>query len=193
MAPVKRHSRAEQARRALVGVQRDDSDDEVILEFPWEWIYEGEDDDELQRQESEGEEESTPPAETPSKRKRNQQGVAKASYEKRIIGARMGDFECMLGDCVLLKAAENECWVGLIQHFYDEEDGEKMARFLWFNSTHEIRNRNKRRSDALPVSRCPRTARLLKNTRLLPAHHSTKSIYQQQLTTTLSRPSAGKP
>lgn len=63
----------------------------------------------------------------------------------------MGSFRCKLGDAVLLKADGNQAWVGIICDFYDDEDDEKMARFLWFSSEQEIRNRNKKRTDFLPV------------------------------------------
>ncbi|KAL2059671.1 hypothetical protein ABVK25_000964 [Lepraria finkii] len=71
--------------------------------------------------------------------------------ESDIIGARMGDFQCMIGDCVLLKAEGNgEAWIGLICHFEeDEEDSEKMANFMWFSTDREIRNKQKKRTDAL--------------------------------------------
>jgi origin recognition complex subunit 1 len=72
--------------------------------------------------------------------------------ESDIIGARMGDFQCMVGDCVFLKAEGNgEAWIGLICHFEeDEEDDEKMANFMWFSTEREIRNKQKKRTDALP-------------------------------------------
>ncbi|KAL2043328.1 hypothetical protein N7G274_003634 [Stereocaulon virgatum] len=69
--------------------------------------------------------------------------------ESDIIGARMGDFQCMVGDCVFLKAEGNgEAWIGLICHF--EEDDEKMANFMWFSTQREVRNKQKKRTDALP-------------------------------------------
>ncbi|KAK3176425.1 hypothetical protein OEA41_007748 [Lepraria neglecta] len=71
--------------------------------------------------------------------------------ESDIIGARMGDFQCMIGDCVLLKAEGNgEAWIGLICHFEEEEeDDEKMANFMWFSTEREIRSKQKKRTDAL--------------------------------------------
>lgn len=75
------------------------------------------------------------------------------SGRQEIVGAHMGSFRCMLGDCVLLKAESNEAWVGLICSFQDED--EKTANFIWFSTPKEISRgrRNKRllRSDALPV------------------------------------------
>jgi origin recognition complex subunit 1 len=71
----------------------------------------------------------------------------------KISGARMGDFECFLGDAVLLKApTSNEAWVALIYEFLEvnvqDEDGdgtlEKQAKMLWFMSEKEIKTRKKR-------------------------------------------------
>ena len=71
-----------------------------------------------------------------------------------ILGARMGNFQCAVGDGVLLKAEDaNEAWIGLICEFLeDEEDGEKTANFMWFSTEREIRNKEKKRTDFLPVS-----------------------------------------
>ncbi|KAI1407464.1 P-loop containing nucleoside triphosphate hydrolase protein [Hypoxylon sp. FL1857] len=118
-------------RRSLTvvpGVARDDSDDELgIDDHPWEWIY---------RQ--------TQSAGSASKRKRNAQ--------HDIIGARMGTFECYIGDCVLLKAdGSNEAWVAIVTEFREEdEDGDKAANFLWFSTEKEIRNSDRKRTDFLP-------------------------------------------
>ncbi|MCJ1395184.1 Origin recognition complex, subunit 1 [Xylographa bjoerkii] len=73
---------------------------------------------------------------------------------RKIIGARMGDFRCMRGDCVLLKAESNEAWVGLINDFEaGEEDDDKSANFMWFSTPKEIsrtrRNKQLLKSDAL--------------------------------------------
>lgn len=73
---------------------------------------------------------------------------------RTIIGARHGPrFQCRLGDCVLLKAeGTSQAWVGLICEFYDdEEEGEKVANFMWFSTEKEIRNKEKKRNDAVPV------------------------------------------
>lgn len=75
-----------------------------------------------------------------------------------IVGARLGKFECHIGDCVLLKApVSNEAWVAVIHDFHDaqvaEDDGEmvweKQAGMLWFSSEKEIRSK-KKRTDFLP-------------------------------------------
>ena len=117
-------AKAERARQYLRegGVFREDSDDELGLEdHPWEWIY----------------------SDQPSKRK---------GADLEIVGARMGDFQCMVGDCVLLKAEGNgEAWIGLICNFEEEEEeDEKVANFMWFSTEREIRNKQKKRTDALP-------------------------------------------
>ncbi|KAF2131533.1 P-loop containing nucleoside triphosphate hydrolase protein [Dothidotthia symphoricarpi CBS 119687] len=138
MAPIKR-SQVEKARQYLTGgaVLREDSDDELGYEdHPWDWIYEEANADEAQPRENA----------TPRKRK-----AAPALAEKRIVGARMGNFRCKLGDAVLLKAEGNQAWVGIIYGFYEDgEEDEKMAKFLWFSSEKEIRNQNKKRTDFLP-------------------------------------------
>ena len=72
--------------------------------------------------------------------------------EKQIIGARMGSFECRIGECVLLKAeGTHEAWIGLICDFEGNDEG-MMANFMWFSTEREIRNKQKKRTDALPVS-----------------------------------------
>ncbi|KAL8693381.1 MAG: hypothetical protein Q9218_001773 [Villophora microphyllina] len=72
--------------------------------------------------------------------------------EDQPIGARMGEFQCGIGDCCLLKAeGTNEAWVGIICAFAEDEDGEKAANFMWFSTEKEIRNKQKKRTDALPA------------------------------------------
>jgi origin recognition complex subunit 1 len=138
MAPTRKRTRLEQARQYLSGgaVPRDDSDDELGYEdFPWEWIYE------------ETGEAATVQDATPRKRK-----AAPSVSTRRIVGARMGNFVCKQGDTVLLKAEGNQAWVGLICDFFEDEDeGEKMAKFMWFSSEREIRNKSSKRTDYLPV------------------------------------------
>lgn len=123
--PTTTKSKAERARQYLSvgGVAREDSDDELGLEdLPWEWIYSKE----------------------PAKR---------VSDKRDVVAARMGDFQCMVGDCVLLKAeGTNEAWIGLICTFEEDDDGEKAANFMWFSTEREIRNKQKKRTDALPVT-----------------------------------------
>ena len=118
------HSKkAERARQLLRtgGVARDDSDDELGLE-DHPWEWIYDE---------------------------NDQGDAE---DEAIVGARMGNFECKIGDCVLLKAeGAGEAWIGLICDFQDDEDGEKAANFMWFSTEREIRNKEKKRKDFLPV------------------------------------------
>lgn len=124
--PSKFLSKAERARQFLHagGILREDSDDELGLEdHPWEWVYSAETD-------------------------------IDDTESGQIVGARMGEFGCAIGDCCLLKAeGTNEAWVGIICAFEeDEEDAKKGANFMWFSTEKEIRNKQKKRTDALPVS-----------------------------------------
>jgi origin recognition complex subunit 1 len=126
--PPKRKSgsNAEKARRWLSTgrVARDDSDDELGYDdLPWDWIYEQDD------------------VSTISKKRKRE------TEDAQIVGAQMGNFQCRLGDTVLLKAADNQAWVGIICDFGDDEDGEKRANFMWFSSPVEIRNKQKKRTD----------------------------------------------
>jgi len=120
--------------RHVPGVVREDSDDELGVEdHPWQWVFE---DASVQSSNGQG---------NSRKRKRG---------ENLIVGARMGDFECRLGDCVMLKAdGSNEAWVAIICEFVDDDgdDGEKAANFMWFSTEKEIRNKERKRSDGLPV------------------------------------------
>ncbi|KXT13628.1 hypothetical protein AC579_9757 [Pseudocercospora musae] len=73
--------------------------------------------------------------------------------QKTLAGARMGSFECFLGDTVLLKApTSNEAWVAILCEFLEgeekDEDGditiEKQATMLWFTSEKGITSKTKR-------------------------------------------------
>ncbi|KAH7414428.1 P-loop containing nucleoside triphosphate hydrolase protein [Phaeosphaeria sp. MPI-PUGE-AT-0046c] len=137
MAPIQR-TQLEKARKYLTSgaVFREDSDDELGYEdHPWEWIYDNVTADDAPRENA-----------TPRKRK-----AAPTLLGSRIVGARMGSFRCKVGDAVLLKAEGNQAWVGIICDFHEDvEDDEKMAKFLWFSSEKEIRNKSKKRVDFLP-------------------------------------------
>ncbi|RPA85870.1 P-loop containing nucleoside triphosphate hydrolase protein [Ascobolus immersus RN42] len=128
-------SKAERARALLHGgVPREDSDDELGDEdLPWEWIYE--------------EIEIVVPK--PKRQKRN----AKPETEKviEIVGAKMGSFECRLGDCLLIKGEglQGEAFVGLAAEFLESENGEKMCKVMWFSTEFEIKNQKKKRMDYL--------------------------------------------
>ncbi|KFY36282.1 hypothetical protein V494_05159 [Pseudogymnoascus sp. VKM F-4513 (FW-928)] len=139
-----------------VGIERGDSDDELGKDdYPWEWIYDGaskadEDNDGIDDEDNIADllnAEATSTAKQ-SGRKRKAARKAEQDVQHKIIGARMGDFECKVGDCVLLKAeGTNEAWVGLICEFIEEDDGEMAANFMWFATEKEIRNKEKKRTD----------------------------------------------
>ena len=145
--PPSSRASASRSRQYLTkGIAREDSDDELGLEdHPWEWIY--------------------------AKTNETSSSQKKRNVSPEITGARMGDFESYIGDCVLLKAeGNNEAWVGLICDFAqedeatedesgggsDSEDSEDspgkgmVANFMWFSTEREIRNEKKRRTDVLP-------------------------------------------
>jgi origin recognition complex subunit 1 len=151
MAPKSRPTTIERARQWLKGggVVRDDSDDELGIEdYPWEWIYA--DQEATARQQSEKQEAGN---DKPSRKRK----ASAISSSGDIVGARMGKFECRLGDTVLLKAESgNEAWVAVICDFFeDEEDDVKMANFMWFSTPREIRNKAKKRTDAIDVRHPP--------------------------------------
>lgn len=156
-------AKARRARQLLsgAGVTREDSDDELGLEdHPWQWIYSTNNGDESYNVKMNEPVRGLRSAEEPwpwrPKDNSLQANHNGESGQRRIIGARMGIFKCMIGDCVLLKAeGTNEAWVGLICEFQEEnEEGDpKAANFMWFSTENEIRNKQKKRSDALQV-RC---------------------------------------
>ncbi|RFU35359.1 hypothetical protein B7463_g1010, partial [Scytalidium lignicola] len=156
----KRIEKAERARRYLAGaaLRRDDSDDELGLEdYPWEWIYDDADAAEIEKSSEMGVDQSSgfrdEVSATPiSKNHRNRiaRHSSGALNQRKIIGAKMGYFQCKVGDIVLLKAeGNNEAWVGIICEFLEEE-GEKAANFMWFSTEKEIRNKEKKRKDFIP-------------------------------------------
>jgi origin recognition complex subunit 1 len=100
--------------------------DDEDLSDQWEWIYQP----------------------IPS-----QSGRARRESTRQIAGARNGQFECHVGDCVLLKSeGANHVWVAIIMNFVEaDEDGDMAADFLWFSPENEIRNGPRKRSDFLPV------------------------------------------
>ncbi|KAF9889222.1 Origin recognition complex, subunit 1 [Aspergillus nanangensis] len=133
------------------GLVRDDSDDELGEEdLPWDWIYDTNDnEDPASAQNGETEE--------GSKSARRRSSRPNTKRRQRIIGARMGTFECKLGQIVLLKSPEpGKDWVGIIAEFVEEEGDEsedevvKSANIMWFASPDEFMStRYKRRTDAL--------------------------------------------
>lgn len=157
--PARRQAfKVERARRYLTGagVTREDSDDELGFEdLPWEWIYKSavEDKESAADDTARDDEDAATGLNSKfrSRKRKASHDRLKASNEE-IIGAKMGTFECKVGDCVLLKAeGNNEAWVGLICEFMDDVDGGKVANFMWFSTEKEIRNKEKKRKDFMQV------------------------------------------
>ncbi|KAI9827579.1 MAG: Origin recognition complex, subunit 1 [Thelocarpon impressellum] len=157
-----RRSKAERARRFLAGggVSREDSDDELGLDdHPWEWVYgskeaEGEEATDFDTGSDDGESAAGALNNGVSASRKRRAATAVSGGKRPIVGARMGHFRCVVGDCVLLKAeGTNEAWVGLICEFTEGvcDDGEhvKAASFMWFSTDKEIRNKQKKRTDAM--------------------------------------------
>lgn len=128
---------------------REDSDDELGDEdHPWDWIFDAE-------PEVNGDSEVNNASPTKSNRRRSSRPAQK---KRTIIGAKMGSFECRLGQIVLLKSPEaGKDWVGIITEFVEEDDEEqegevmKNANIMWFAGPDEfLSTRNKQRTDALP-------------------------------------------
>ncbi|KAF2089000.1 P-loop containing nucleoside triphosphate hydrolase protein [Saccharata proteae CBS 121410] len=144
MAPSRKQTKTERARQWIKsgGVLREDSDDELGLDdHPWEWIYDDEDGEEPRGNNG------AQPGEEIATRKRQA-----PSQKRQIVGARMGQFQCRIGDTVFLKAEGNEAWVGLVCDLFEDHDQEdeqdvKMATFMWFSTPKEIRNKAKKRTD----------------------------------------------
>lgn len=140
------HERAQQLM-TKGGLVREDSDDELGEEdLPWEWICDTDLEDRNDGEDGE---------EKPSRRRSSRPG---AKRRPTIVGARMGTFECRLGQVVLLKSPEpGKDWVGIITQFTEEEDDDneeevvKSVNIMWFASPDEFMStKNKRRTDALP-------------------------------------------
>ena len=137
------------------------------MDHPWVWIYEGADtggDDTNSNKENEIDldepvsKQLSPQTAAPARRNHRGKGGNKG---RRIVGARMGSFECRIGESVLLKAeGTNEAWVGLICELEEQLDDDadssdsqhaKMANIMWFSTEKEIRNKQKKRTDFFPV------------------------------------------
>ncbi len=156
-------STAERARQYLSGggVMREDSDDELGLEdHPWEWIFQdaaaqsGYDPNFASNISKAGAAPSAIQGSDIFTLGKKEPSRRDMRPKRQIIGARMGAFECKIGDCVLLKAeGTNEAWIGLICEFQEVEgDDGKVATFMWFSTEKEIRNKQKKRSDSMQVS-----------------------------------------
>ncbi|KAI5846402.1 P-loop containing nucleoside triphosphate hydrolase protein [Morchella snyderi] len=116
-----------------VGVAREDSDDELGDEdLPWEWVYSAEPDT------------------------FDQVGHSEINGKKReIIGARTGDFDVRIGDCVFIKGdgLQGEAYVGMACEFEDSDQGtedDMSVNVMWFSTEFEIKNKEKKRMDFLP-------------------------------------------
>ncbi|KAI5290861.1 Origin recognition complex, subunit 1 [Ascosphaera aggregata] len=154
-----RRALAEQAKLWLTkgGILHEDSDDELGDEdHPWQWVYE----EELEHGQNGNNEGAENVVQTPSKKGRPRK------RPKKIIGAKMGQFECKVGDPVLLKSPEaGHDWAGIICEFTEVNSEEfedevadtndtkemvKCANIMWFASPDEFMStRKKRRDDAL--------------------------------------------
>lgn len=149
--PEKRPTARQRAQKWMTkgALVRDDSDDELGDEdHPWDWVYD-----------AEPEVKDEPEANNVSPSKSNRRRSSRPAVKKRtIIGAKMGTFECKLGQVVLLKSPEaGKDWVGIITEFAEENDDEhegavlKSANIMWFAGPDEfLSTRNKQRTDALP-------------------------------------------
>ncbi|CAG8018824.1 unnamed protein product [Penicillium nalgiovense] len=147
-SPQRRSARERALWMTKGALVRDDSDDELGVEdLPWNWIY---DTNEETTQEPENNDD------TPAKRSRRRSSRP-ARKKRKIVGAQMGQFQCKVGDVILLKSPEaGKDWVGIVTEFLEEEDGDeedeivKSANIMWFASPDEFMGtRNKRRTDAL--------------------------------------------
>jgi origin recognition complex subunit 1 len=130
------HSTRGRKRALSTAVTREGSDDNSESEeLAWEWLYSTEQSE--HGEDGEGD------------RKRR-----KVATSSKIVGARYGDFECRVGDTVMLKAEGfNESWVAIICDFReDDETGEMEANFMWFLTEKEVPNKERKREDFLWVS-----------------------------------------
>ncbi|CAP93129.1 Pc16g04590 [Penicillium rubens Wisconsin 54-1255] len=148
-SPQRRSARERAQWMTKGALVRDDSDDELGVEdLPWNWIY---DTNEETTQETENNDD------TPAKRSRRRSSRP-ARKKRKIVGAQMGQFQCKVGDVILLKSPEaGKDWVGIVTEFLEEDDEDeedeivKSANIMWFASPDEFMGtRNKRRTDALP-------------------------------------------
>lgn len=113
----------------------EDPEADLTADLDWEWIYDENDISE---------------AKAPS-RKRKATGALLPVESQRIVGARQGRFQVKSGETFVLQAGPNELWVALLHDFVADENGDMLALFQWLSPPKEIRNRAKRRTDALPV------------------------------------------
>jgi origin recognition complex subunit 1 len=132
------NAKAARARRLLSGapLPRDDSDDELGYEdHPWQWVYEADESRAAERdQNGDGSDEQADegPSGPVARRRSKPVRLTSRSHDQTIVGARMGNFECRLGDCVLLKAEGegNKAWMGIICEFVEDENDEMSANVM---------------------------------------------------------------
>ncbi|KAL7794575.1 P-loop containing nucleoside triphosphate hydrolase protein [Trichoderma ceciliae] len=125
------HSTRAHKRALSTAAAREGADDvSESEEITWEWIY------------------SSDPSEHGEDGEGNRKRRRVASNPK-IVGARYDDFECRVGDTVMLKAdGSNGSWVAIIRDFQEDNgNGEMAANFLWFLTEKEIPNKERKRKD----------------------------------------------
>src|SRR5436190_18291450 len=105
------------------GIFREDSDDELGHDdYPWEWIY-GTENTNTKNNEFPNLTDDGVDSQTPTKTRNAAPLTAQHGLQRKIIGARMGSFECRLGQTVLLKSPDSgKDWAGIICEFLEEED-----------------------------------------------------------------------
>jgi origin recognition complex subunit 1 len=134
--PHSHHSssaKAAKARRLLTRgcLQREDSDDELgEQDYPWQWVYHEQQLPAVDQDDNRDghDEDSAATARLRIKPRR----PTSVSYGQQIKGAKMGSFECKIGDCVLLKAEGegNRAWVGLICEFGEDENSDMSVNVM---------------------------------------------------------------
>ncbi|KAM0486787.1 hypothetical protein ACHAPX_000050 [Trichoderma viride] len=126
------HSTRGRKRAFSAAISSEESDNNSEAgEVSWEWIYNTEQADDGEKGDGD----------------RKRRRVAASS---KIVGARYGDFECLVGDTVMLKAADGSigAWVAIVCDFQEDgETGEMSANFMWFLTEKEIRNKGRKRED----------------------------------------------
>lgn len=131
-------TKAAQARRLLTRgyLQREDSDDELGEEdHPWQWVYNEQQSPRADQNYTRDEPDEVVDDEDPTAKARLRSKPRRptaTSYGQQITGAKMGSFECKLGDCVLLKAEGegNRAWIGLICEFGEDENSDMSVNVM---------------------------------------------------------------
>ncbi|KAF2761996.1 P-loop containing nucleoside triphosphate hydrolase protein, partial [Pseudovirgaria hyperparasitica] len=148
--PSRKRVKTERARRILSGGAagpRDTSDDEsAAADAGWTWIYgEPEEEEDTLALASSS---KAAPAGAGSSRKRKAPDPDLPALP--IVGAQKGNVHVKVGDPVVLKGTQNEVWIGIVQELFQDDDAnDMMAKLVWFHYPEEVRNKTKRRTDAL--------------------------------------------